>query len=249
MLAKPFAADDLTPFWSYSLCSPFSISSDSAYVSKLAPTYSEQESVLDRYRRGIFPTLKDFKQYPVHPLRGCSIRSDGPTTADLFVYYSEASHSASFTLKTDASSEAALIRINKSALRAGELLTCAIKLHRTSVEVFKLIAELVRIETVNEPFRSAGGASAYRQVVYRDELVCWLHRQIGFQLTIPMDASCTLYADLISVKWSLELTFTCTPRSADAKHQLSTSPVQGQNSLIDCSLPIRILPNKAISHK
>lgn len=186
---------------------PLIIRENQIYLENISGSSAEQapETVLDRFTdRGIIPALVDLCVYKRRPSQFLPTRLQDPGQ-----YFSEfvlcgIHKPISFVLNLPNGRSLGSIHINRELLRAGEQLHCHMKLnsHR-SVQLFQMVAQLVARECVEGLGTRGGNQSSFESVYRRFEAAIWMHRQTSFSISIPVDAPCSLYSDVLSLEWNL----------------------------------------------
>lgn len=228
-----------------------------AYSRQIEPKIPE-ESVWQRYRKeGILPSsVWDFDKYPLHPLIDrfqCS-NEPPPNASSRFNILALDSRASTVDVQLE-DSTIAQVHISKSFLQLGEKVVCMIQFPQADVVVYHLKAQLICTETVGQEYRheaaAVGQFSTEHQVKSR-EAVCWMHRQVTFPLSLPSNVPTTLWTDLMTIQWSLELILLCSARAAEpmigGSSMLESAPTeQRPTSLLKCSVPLHVVPSIPIS--
>lgn len=239
-------ADGVTlPFMRYDLYK-LPILQEKSYTSKINLPL---DSVWQRYKRGIIPTIKDFKEYPKNPLTDIlhhiSSKSSEESQSNLFNYFVRESAPKYVSLKSGEEVVAEL-KLNRGIFRFGEQLECIVKFppSTTSISVFQLAIQVLCTETINSS-QTLDVKDHDVRVYKKYEAVAWMHDRLSFAISLPStDANATLYTNLMECHWSLHFTFiTASTNGTTTTSFMGRDPTEGSKDIITCTIPIKIVPS------
>ena len=227
-----------------------------AQVTALSPSVRRDDTVMDRYsRRGILPTLEDFQRFPRRSLDVYDeIVREVPSNDQLYRAMVDDSAPVVFLLEASVG-YVATIRLARTTLRIGEEINCSVFLDRESsrqgdgdsIKLFQLLSEITCTQSIVDP-ETGDILFRHRQLVMRHEEACWLHRVVSFSLSLPSDLfTCPLslcLEDLGALEWAFEVILLCAPHTHDSP-QLSVTPVESDKNVVQCRIPLTIVPSLA----
>lgn len=205
--------------------------------------------------------MSDFLRYPRHPLSRPAEGTDDLSDDQLYQTMANSAPPVSFLLESPSIGHVATIRLARDVLRLGEEITCAVTFNDGerpgAIDVFQVLAEITCTETLSlyrSETRSQSKQSVepspplkHRHLVLRHEEMCWLHHNISFSLSLPAGAAAyppSISTDLGTVEWAFEMILICAPHPRGSP-QLAVTPVGPDKNIIQCRLPLRVLPNLA----
>lgn len=234
-----------------------------AHIAILTPRRAQQETVMDLYNRHEkCPTMSDFIHYPRHPLSGPARSPDDFSDDQLYQAMAGSAPPVSFLLESPSTGHVATIRLARNVLRIGEEVMCTVTFadseRPSAVDVFQVLAEITCTEIISsngseieeaqpKQLDESSPSLRHRHLILRHEEMCWLHQHLSFSLSLPAGAAAyppSLSTDLGSVEWAFEMILICAPHPHGSP-QLTVTPVGPDKNIIQCRVPLRILPNLA----